>query len=230
MRRLSTILMCFATFLLLTACGKSVSAKLQPNNGDFNAVVTGKSKAKKVYWQVDDTIHSVKTTNETFTIKVPYQVKANRMTLSDQADLTNPTYLDGPKTTSLISWFNFIAQYNPLAQKQGIGVFDTTPVIGIRTDQVDEQTAIAMNVSDSQILGISIKALDATKNPLFKKYLTTFTTSLGTNTDTIDKLVTQAIKNPNQLKKTTNHGVLYTAITMTGQKQSITQVSMSHAQ
>ncbi|SPC37716.1 hypothetical protein [Latilactobacillus fuchuensis] len=74
MRRLSTILMCFATFLLLTACGKSVSAKLQPNNGGFNAVVTGKSKAKKVYWQVDDTIHSVKTTNETFTIKVPYQV------------------------------------------------------------------------------------------------------------------------------------------------------------
>lgn len=229
MRRVSCLLMTLATLLLLTACGQSVTAKLHTNQSGFNAVVTGKTQAKKIYWQVDDTIHSKTTTDGTFKIEVPYRTKAYRVTLADNQQLTNPTYLDGAKTTPMISWFNFIAKYNPLANQQGIGIFDATPFDGIHTDQVDEQTAIAMNVNNSQIIGISIKALSPSKNVTFNKYLTAFTTSLGTNPTTVAALVEKSLKAPNQLTQMTSQHIIYTVVTSTVQKQTLTQISMSYA-
>ncbi|KRM22407.1 hypothetical protein FC90_GL001009 [Latilactobacillus graminis DSM 20719] len=213
--------------LLLSACGNPVKAKLHTTNNGFNAQIIGKTKQKKVYWQIGDTVHATKTTDGKFTFEVPYKAKQYRVTLADNKQLNKPTYVEGPTAKSIIHWSDFIQLYNPIARQKGLGVFEATTLEGIRTDQIDRNTMIAMNVSDSKILGISIKALAADKNQTFKNYCFAFITSIGTKPARITTLVDRSLKQPGSLIQLTDHQVRYTVMTTKHNKHQITQLSIT---
>lgn len=231
MRRIITLVSLLASLLLLlTACGNPVAVKLHENGSGFNATVTGKTKKKRVYWQVGDQTHSVKVTDGTFKVDIPYKAKEYRVTFADNEQLNNPTYLQGPAATPITHWSTFIARYNPLARQKKLGVFDAKSIEGIRSDQVDDQNVISINASDDQILGISIKSLEAQNNQVFKNYLKAFSTGLGTNNNQITTLVKQSFKQPNKLLQLTTKRIRYSIITTTDQKHKMTQLAITHAE
>lgn len=142
--------------------------------------------------------------------------------------MRNPTYVEGPVAKEIVQWPNFIQIYNPIAQQKGLGVFEANPLEGIRTDQVDSNNVIAMNVSDSKVLGISIKALNAGKNLTFKNYVLAFSTSIGTKPTQITELVDRSLKKSGSLMQLTDREVRYTVMTTNNNKQQVTQLSINH--
>ncbi|WP_208422553.1 hypothetical protein [Latilactobacillus fragifolii] len=228
MRHVKLLCMLLGLTFILTACGNSVKAKLHETNSGFNAQITGKTNHKKVYWQIGDTIHTTKTTDDAFTFEVPYKAKQYRITLADNEEMRHPTYVEGPVAKEIVQWPNFIQLYNPIAQQKGLGVFEANPLDGIRTDQVDSKNVIAMNVSDSKVLGISIKGLNVRKNLTFKNYVFAFSTSVGTKPAKITELVNRSLKKPGSPMQLTEREVRYTVMTTTNNKQQVTQLSMNH--
>ncbi|MGO3388706.1 hypothetical protein ACYUMT_06835 [Latilactobacillus sakei] len=230
MRRIKLLSLLMSLLLLLTACGNPVAVKLHENGSGFNATVTGKTKKKRVYWQIGDQTHSVKVTDDTFEVDIPYKAKEYRVTFADNEQLNNPTYLQGPAATPITKWSTFIARYNPLAHQKNLGVFDAKSIEGIRSDQVDDHNVISINASSGEILGISVKSLDAKNNLMFKNYLTAFTTSIGSPKEQIKKLVNQSFNQPNKLLQLTTKNIRYSIITTTNQKHKMTQLAITHAE
>ncbi|ASN62145.1 hypothetical protein [Latilactobacillus curvatus] len=228
MLHVKLLFMILGLTFILTACGNPVKAKLHETNSGFNAQITGKTKHKKVYWQIGDTIHTTKTTDDAFAFEVPYKAKQYRITLADNEEMRNPTYVEGPVAKEIVQWPNFIQIYNPIAQQKELGVFEANPLEGIRTDQVDSNNVIAMNVSDSKVLGISIKALNAGKNLTFKNYVLAFSTSIGTKPTQITELVDRSLKKSGSLMQLTDREVRYTVMTTNNNKQQVTQLSINH--
>lgn len=101
MRHVKLLFMILGLTFILTACGNPVKAKLHETNSGFNAQITGKTKHKKVYWQIGDTIHTTKTTDDAFAFEVPYKAKQYRITLADNEEMRNPTYVEGPVAKKL---------------------------------------------------------------------------------------------------------------------------------
>ncbi|USG02637.1 hypothetical protein [Latilactobacillus sakei] len=101
---------------------------------------------------------------------------------------------------------------------------------GIRSDQVDDHNVISINASSGEILGISVKSLDAKNNLMFKNYLTAFTTSIGSSEEQIKKLVNQSFNQPNKLLQLTTKNIRYSIITTTNQKHKMTQLAITHAE
>lgn len=230
MRRIKLLSLLMSLLLLLTACGNPVAVKLHENGSGFNATVTGKTKKKRVYWQIGDQTHSVKVTDGTFEVDIPYKAKEYRVTFADNEQLNNPTYLQGPAATPITKWSTFIARYNPLARQKNLGVFDAKSIEGIRSDQIDDHNVISINASDGEILGISVKTLDAKNNRVFKNYLESFTASLGTNNKQVTALVKQSFDRPNNLLQLTTKKIRYSIITTTNQKHKMTQLAITHAE
>ncbi|MCP8849129.1 hypothetical protein LOX61_01255 [Latilactobacillus curvatus] len=85
-----------------------------------------------------------------------------------------------------------------------------------------------MNVSDSKVLGISIKALNAGKNLTFKNYVLAFSTSIGTKPTQITELVDRSLKKSGSLMQLTDREVRYTVMTTNNNKQQVTQLSINH--
>ncbi|MCP8851178.1 hypothetical protein [Latilactobacillus sakei] len=230
MRRITLVSLLASLLLLLTACGNPVAVKLHENGSGFNATVTGKTKQKWVYWQIGDQTHSVKVTDGTFEVDIPYKAKEYRVTFADNEQLNNPTYLQGPAATPITKWSTFIARYNPLARQKNLGVFDAKAIEGIRSDQIDDHNVISINASDGQILGISVKSLDAKNNLVFKNYLESFTASLGTDNKQVTTLVKQSFNRPNKLLQLTTKKIRYSIITTTNQKHKMTQLAITHVE
>ena len=169
-------------------------------------------------------------TDGTFEVDIPYKAKEYRVTFADNEQLNNPTYLQGPAATPITKWSTFIARYNPLARQKNLGVFDAKAIEGIRSDQIDDHNVISINASDGQILGISVKSLDAKNNLVFKNYLESFTASLGTDNKQVTTLVKQSFNRPNKLLQLTTKKIRYSIITTTNQKHKMTQLAITHVE
>lgn len=182
--------------MVMSGCGKSLSAESHDSHNGFTIPVTGKSSESAIYWNTDaDGTSKVKTKNGKYSFEIPSKAHKFTIDISNNKDMSDAKTIDFKGETAIAEYSTFYDAYD-FHDGNSINFLPTAPLADKNYADNTKNNAFSIHTDDGKLLGLNVYT--QYDYSWFNEIVYVIGDSLNADTATLEAGVKSASEKPNQ--------------------------------